>query len=238
MRKVVIIGATSGIGRELAMIYAAKGYLVGATGRRLEMLLSLQKKFPARIIIAPFDVTGKENIIHLQRLIEKLDGLDILLYNSGYGELSKDLDWDIEKQTTDINVNGFVEIVCYAFNYFKNQGHGQIACTSSVSSTRGNPHNPAYSASKAYESIYMEGLFLKAHKLKANIIITDIQPGFVDTGMAKGKGIFWMSKPKEAAMQIFKAIEAKKRKAYITRRWWIIAKVMKWMPMWIYKRIV
>ena len=238
MRKIIIIGATSGIGRELAMLFASKGYKVGATGRRKDMLLSLQKKYPDNIVIAPFDVTGKENILSLQRLIEKLGGIDILMYNSGFGEVSKDLDWDIEKQTTDINVNGFVEIVCYAFNYFKNQGYGQIACTSSVASIRGNPHNPAYSASKAFESIYMEGLFLKAYKLKADITITDIQPGFVDTGMAKGKGIFWMSKPSVAALQIYHAIEAKKRKAYITRRWWIIAKLMKWMPMFIYKRIV
>ena len=85
-KKVIIIGATSGIGRELATIYATQGYFVGISGRRNELLLSLQNKFPKNIVIECFDVTQKENIPHLQSLIQKLDGLDILIYNSGYGE--------------------------------------------------------------------------------------------------------------------------------------------------------
>jgi len=63
--------------------------------------------------------------------------LDILIYNSGYGDISEELDWDIEKRTTDVNVNGFIEITCYGFNYLVNQGHGKIACTSSIASIRG-----------------------------------------------------------------------------------------------------
>jgi short-subunit dehydrogenase len=243
MQKVIIIGATSGIGKELATIYAGKGYFVGITGRRNELLISLQNKFPKNIVTECFDVTEKENIPHLQNLIQKLDGLDILIYNSGVGDVSKELDWDIEKRTTEVNVNGFVEIVCYAFNYLVNQGHGQIACTSSIASIRGNSHAPAYSASKAYESIYMEGLYFKSKKLtdprgsRLNIAITDIQPGFVDTGLAIGKGKFWVATPQKAAIQIFYAIKNKKKKAYITKRWWIIAKLLKWMPDFLYKEI-
>lgn len=235
--KVIIIGATSGIGRELATIYAKKGYFVGITGRRNELLLSLQNKFPKNIVTECFDVTQKENIPHLQTLIQKLDGLDILIYNSGYGDVSKTLDWDIEKRTTDVNVNGFVEIICYAFNYLVNQGYGQIACTSSIASTHGNSMAPAYSASKAFESIYMEGLYYKAKKLKKNIVITDIQPGFVDTGLAKGNGKFWIATPQKAAMQMYQAIKKKRKRAYITKRWWIIATLLKWMPDFLYKKI-
>ncbi|MDQ6756195.1 MAG: SDR family NAD(P)-dependent oxidoreductase [Bacteroidota bacterium] len=233
--KVIIIGATSGIGRELATIYAKNGYFVGITGRRNELLLSLQNKFPKNIVTECFDVTQKENIPHLQSLIQKLDGVNILIYNSGYGDVSNDLEWDIEKHTTDVNVNGFVEIVCYAFNYFVNQGHGQIACTSSIASIRGNSHAPAYSASKAFEGIYMEGLYFKAKKLKKNIAITDIQPGFVDTGLAKG-GKFWIATPQKAAQQMYDAIKRKKKRAYITKRWWIVATLLKWLPNFIIKR--
>ena len=235
--KVIIIGATSGIGTELATIYANKGYFVGITGRRNELLLSLQNKFPKNIVTECFDVTQKENIPHLQTLIQKLDGLDILIYNSGYGDISKTLDGEIEKHTTDVNVNGFVEIVCYAFNYFVNQGHGQIACNSSVASIRGNSMAPAYSASKAFESIYMEGLWLKAKKLKKEVSVTDIQPGFVDTGLAKGKGKFWIAPPQKAAMQIYQAIKKKKKRTYVTKRWWIIAKLLKWMPDFLLSKI-
>lgn len=234
--KVIVIGATSGIGRELASLFAEKKYLVGITGRRNELLLSLQKKFPKNVVTECFDVTGNENIPHLQGLIQKMDGLDILVYNSGYGDTSDELDWDIEKRTTDVNVNGFVEIVCYAFNYLMNQGYGQIACTSSVAAVRGNGQAPAYSASKAFESTYMEGLYIKARKSRKDIWITDLQPGFVDTGLAKG-GKFWIAPVEVAARQMFRSILAKKKKAFITRRWWIIAWILKWIPVSILKRI-
>ena len=235
-KKVIIIGATSGIGKELAILYAMQNYFVGITGRRNEVLLSLQKKFPKNIVIECFDVTGKENIPHLQSLIQKLDGLDILVYNSGVGDVSSELDWDIEKRTTEVNVNGFVEIICYAFNYLANQGYGQLACTSSIASIRGNSHAPAYSASKAYESNYMEGLYFKAKKLNTEIAVTDIQPGFVDTGLAIGDGKFWVATPQKAALQIYNAILKKRKKAYITKRWWIIAKLLPWIPDFIYKK--
>jgi short-subunit dehydrogenase len=237
MKKVIIIGATSGIGRGLAKLYAADNYLVGATGRREELLLSLQAEFPKKIITACFDVTGNDTVVQLQSLIDKLGGLDLLLYNSGYGEPSETLDWNIDKQTVDINVNGFIAIVNFTFNYFAQQGHGQIAATSSIAVIRGNSWAPAYSASKAFISTYCEGLSMKVYKMKANIIITDIQPGFIKTKMAKGNGQFWVAPVDKAVAQIFSAIQHKKRKVYITKRWWLIAKLMRLMPYWLYKRI-
>jgi short-subunit dehydrogenase len=237
MKKVIIIGATSGIGRGLAKLYAADNYLVGATGRREELLLSLQTEFPQKIITACFDVTSDDSITQLQSLIHKLGGLDLLLYNSGYGEPSETLDWAIDKQTIDINVNGFTAIVNFAFNYFVQQGHGQIAATSSIAAIRGNSWAPAYSASKAFISTYCEGLNMKAYKMKVDIIITDIQPGFIKTKMAKGNGQFWVAPVDKAVAQIFSAIQRKKRKAYITKRWWLIAKLMRLIPYWLYKKI-
>ena len=232
-RKVIIIGATSGIGRELAKIYARNGFQVGISGRRKELLDSLQKKFSKNIVTECFDVTGKENILHLRNMIEKLDGVDIVIYNAGYGEISATLDWDIEKQTTDVNVNGFVEIVCYAFNYFANQGYGHIASTSSIASVRGSGDAPAYNASKAFESNYMEGLYLKAKKQKLNISITDIQPGFVNTAMAKGDKKFWVVSAQKAAQQIFNAIKKKKKRVYVTKRWWLIAVLFKYFSRFV-----
>ena len=235
-KKVIIIGATSGIGKELATIYARKGYFVGITGRRNELLIALQKKFPKNIVTECFDVTQKENIPHLQSLIQKLNGLDIIIYNSGYGEISKALDWDIEKHTTDVNVNGFVEIVCYAFNYLVNQGHGQIACTSSIASIRGNSMAPAYSASKAFESNYLEGLWVKAKKIKKNISVTDIQPGYVATQLSQGSNKFWEASQQKAAQQIYTSISRKKKRIYITKRWWLVAKLLKWLPDFLLSR--
>jgi short-subunit dehydrogenase len=242
MQRVIIIGATSGIGKELAKLYTQHGNRVGITGRRQELLDTLQHEFPEQISTECFDVTGPYNIPHLESLINKLGGLDVLIYSSGFGDASKTLDWEIEKRTTLTNVNGFVEIVAYAFNYFVNQGHGQIAGISSIASIRGNSAAPAYSASKAYMSTYLEGLNVKAKKIrnasgiKPDIAITDIQPGFVDTKLAKSKMLFWVAPVEKAAKQIYRAIMEKRRRVYITRRWAIIAWLVRGLPYFIYKR--
>jgi len=111
----------------------------------------------------------------------------------------------------------------------------------SIAAIRENSQAPAYSASKAYMSTYMAGLYLKARKIKKrdpgiDVTITDIQPGFVNTKMATGKGRFWEAPLEKAARQIFKAIQKKKRKVYITRRWVLIAWLLKWMPHFLIKR--
>jgi short-subunit dehydrogenase len=243
MKKVIIIGATSGIGRELVKLYAASGALVGATGRREDLLYTLQLEYPNNILTECFDVTSQQNIAHLELLITKMNGVDLLVYNAGYGETSDMLDWEIDKKTVNTNVNGFLTLVNYMFNYFEHQGYGHIAATSSIASIRGSSRAPAYSASKAFMSNYMEGLYIKAKKRNVSgnaekkIVITDIQPGFVRTKMAKGYGQFWVAPVKKAASQIFTALEHKKWRVYITHRWWLIAKLMKWMPDFIYNRI-
>jgi short-subunit dehydrogenase len=236
-KKIIIIGASSGIGKELAILYAQAGCRVGISGRRAALLDELKDLFPNQIETTVFDVMGSENILHLQQLIQKLDGLDLLIYNAGYGDVSPELDWDIDKTTILTNVNGFVEMVNFTFNYFKKQGYGQIAATSSIASLAGNHFAPAYSASKAFMSNYMEGIYLKAKKLKLRISITDIQPGFVKTKMAKGPGRFWEAPAAKAAKQMMDAIEAKKFRVYITKRWWLIAQLIKLLPGWLYRRM-
>jgi short-subunit dehydrogenase len=236
MQKIIIIGASSGIGLELAKMFAENGNHVGVTGRRCALLEKLAEEFPSEIFAECFDVRGDQNILHVESLIKKINGLDLLIYNSGYGEVSQTLDWKIDKQTVETNVNGFIEIVNYVFNYFAKQGHGQIAATSSIGSIRGNSWAPAYSASKAFMSIYMEGLHMKARKMKLDIAITDIQPGFVKTKMAKGNKQFWVVPVPKAVNQIFNAIKNKKRRVYVSKRWGLIAWAMKWVPYWLYKK--
>ena len=236
-KRVIIIGATSGIGRRIAEHYAKKGCLVGISGRRKHLLDEIEQQFPTQIVTECFDVTGIENIPHLEALVSKLGGLDILVISAGTGEVSKELDWEIDKKTVATNVNGFVEIANWGFNYFAKQGHGSLAVISSIASYRGNSWAPAYSASKAFQSNYFEGLTIKAKRMKLDINVTSIVPGFVNSKMAKGNKKFWVVPVDKAAKQIIRAIQMKKRKVYISQRWWIIAKIMKWMPYWLYSKL-
>jgi short-subunit dehydrogenase len=236
-KKVIIIGATSGLGKALALLYAGAGCTVGITGRRETLLQEVKQQYPAQIVTACFDVCGNDNMAHLNNLIEQLGGLDLLIYNAGYGEPGNDLNWELDKLTYETNVKGFIELVNYTFNYFVQQGKGHIAATSSIAAYRGNSQAPAYSASKAFMSVYMEGLHIKSIKNKFNIAITDIQPGFLATKMAKADKQFWVVPVDKAAQQIVNGIEKKKWRLYVSHRWWIIAILMKWMPDWIYHKI-
>jgi short-subunit dehydrogenase len=234
--KIIIIGATSGIGRELAQQYLALGHTVAVTGRREALLLGLKKQHAA-LYTGCFDVQADNAIERVQSLIAEMAGLDLLIYSAGYGDPSTALVAETEIDSTATNVMGFVTIATYTFNYFLQQGHGQLAVISSVAALRGNSWTPAYSASKAYVSIYAEGLNIKARKLRANIVVTDIRPGFVKTKMAKSNGQFWVAPVDKAVRQIIAAITAKKRVAYITKRWALIAYILKRLPYWVYRRI-
>lgn len=233
----IIIGSTSGIGRKMAELYLEKGHKVGVTGRRMELLQQIQQQKPQQVEYECFDVTGNENVIHLESLVKKLGGLDILIISAGTGEPSKELSWEIDKKTVDTNVNGFIEIANWAFNYFLKQGHGHLATISSIAAIRGGSWAPAYNASKSFQSNYFEGLAIKVKRLKKDITVTCIEPGFVNTKMAKGNKRFWMVQVDKAARQIIRGIDKKKRKVYISRRWFLIAKLLKWTPFWLYRKI-
>lgn len=237
MKRIIIIGASSGIGKKMASILALQGNLVAITGRRNKLLEELRRSFSGRIITSCFDITKDNNPQHLESLVKRLGGLDILVISAGTGEPSKKLSWEIDKATVDTNVNGFIEIANWAFNYFARQDHGQLVTISSIAAIRGGSWAPAYNASKAFQSSYFEGLSVKAKKMQKNVSVTCIEPGFVDTKMAKSDGIFWLVPVDKAAKQIIRAIEKKKRKVYISRRWWIIAKLLKYAPFWLYRKI-
>jgi short-subunit dehydrogenase len=236
-QKIIIVGATSGIGRKMTELYAERGNIIGITGRRLDLLQQIKQQFPQQLEYECFDVTGKENISHLEILINKLGGLDILVISAGTGEVSKELNWEIDKKTVETNVNGFIEIANWTFNFFVRQGYGQLATISSIAAARGNSWAPAYSASKAFQSNYFEALAFKAKKIKKDIAVTCIEPGFVKTKMAQSEKLFWVVPVDKAARQIIMAITKRKRKAYISRRWWIIARLLRWIPFSVLKRL-
>lgn len=238
MKKAIIIGATSGIGKQLALLLADKNYIVGITGRRKNLLEELKIQRPDNFIISDFDITDSSIVREkLEELVITLGNVDLLVLSSGTGDINENLDFNIEKKTLDVNVVGFTEVADWAINYFQKQQKGHLVAITSIAGIRGSRHAPAYNASKAFQIIYLEGLRQKVTKLKLPIFVTDIRPGFVDTEMAKGNGKFWVASPQKAAKQILKAIQHKRSVTYVTRRWRLVAKLVQLIPGWIYRMI-
>lgn len=238
MKKIIIIGATSGIGRGLAEQYAQEDYLIGITGRRENLLKDICALDKDKLFSQVCDITHTENCISsLETLVREMGGMDILIICAGTGEVNPELSYQLEEPTLLTNVVGFTNIADWGFRYFEQQKSGHLVAISSVGGTRGSGVAPAYNASKAYQINYMEGLRQKATKLRYPIYTTDIRPGFVDTAMAKGEGLFWITPVDKAVKQIKKAIHKKKKVAYISRRWKYVAVLFRNLPSAIYCRM-
>ncbi|NPA67373.1 MAG: SDR family NAD(P)-dependent oxidoreductase [Chlorobi bacterium] len=237
MKNAIVIGASSGIGKELALILAENGCKTIITGRRKEKLEELKRLNPDNFIVKSFDITTEDGNKELSEITEKTEKLDLLVLSAGTGDINEKLDYETENRINLLNVIAFTNVMNRFYKFFEKQGYGHITVISSIAGLRGNRYTPAYNASKAYQINYLEGLRQKAVKSGKKIFITDVRPGFVDTEMAKGDKLFWVSPPQKAARQIFRAIKNKKDVAYITKRWRLIATILKIMPGFLYKRL-
>ena len=240
MPNAIVFGATSGIGKQLAEFLILDGYKVAVTGRRLELLKEIKSNNPQNYVIKQNDVQNIEQLETVfNELVNELGSIDLIIHSSGIGYENPDLDWNKEYDTVKTNVVGATRIYDLAFNLFKEQGFGHLVAISSIASLRGSRGAPAYFASKAYQVNYLESLYLKAKEVEGGkVYITDVRPGFVDTNMALGDGIFWMASLDKASKQIYKAIKSKKRRVYISKRWNLIAWVLKIVPSWLMKKVM
>lgn len=234
----IIVGGTSGIGKALAELLTRNGYRVGVTGRRTELLDEMQKQNGANMICRQMDVDCPETASQsLEALISDLGDVDLIVVSAGTGVINSELAWEPEAVTIDTNVTGFAAMATTALKYFLKRGKGHLVGISSVAALRGSSDAPAYNASKAFVCNYLEGLRIKAMKSGKPIFVTDILPGFVATRMAQGEGLFWVATPEKAAMQIFAAIRARRRRAFITRRWRFIAFLLRFMPDFLMEKL-
>jgi short-subunit dehydrogenase len=238
MKKAIIIGASSGIGRELSRIMARDGFMVGLVARRVQLLNNINNEFPKSTFIKQIDINDYKNaILGVNDLINKMGGVDIFVISAGIGFLNKELQLENEIKTIDTNITGFTAMANVAFRHFTEKKQGHLVVITSIAAIRGARQCPAYNASKAFQSNYIEGLRQNVFHLNLPITITEIRPGFVDTAMAQGDNLFWVASPQEAAKQIYNNILRKNELAYITRRWRLIAWLFRLVPMWIHKRM-
>jgi len=238
-RTAIIIGASSGIGRALAKVLASNGYDVGIAARRLDLLDSLANEIgTTTTVVKAIDVSKPaEAMQSLRDLIADMQDVELFVISAGTGLINPTLEWQPEHETIAVNVSGFAAMANVAVAHLQARGSGCLVGISSIAALVGNPHAPAYDASKAFMSNYLQGLRYRFAKLRLPVVVTDVQPGFVDTAMAKADKTFWMASPEKAAAQIFAAIQKRKPHVYVTRRWRLVAWLMKAMPNWLMARL-
>ena len=241
-QRIVIIGASSGLGKEITSQFAQMGWTIGIAARRIDALKELQQQFPESIVATEqIDVTSADAGEKLLSLIENIGGIDTLLLASGIGSQNPSLEIDIELNTVKTNTLGFTHIVDTAFNYFRNRSNdetpGQIAVISSIAGTMGLGIAPSYSATKRYQRHYIDALEQLAHFEKVNVKFTDIRPGFVDTPLLNNCRKFPMLMSVEyATPRIVKAILRRKRVSIIDWRWRIVVAFWHLFPRCIWRR--
>ena len=238
MKRAIIIGATSGIGQEVAKTLLLEGWKLGVAGRRRFSLEIFQHIAPDQIEIEELDITQEEATDKLQILINKLGGMDLFLLSSGIGYQNINLDSKIELDTARTNVEGFIRMVDSAFTYFKENGGGHLAVISSIAGTKGLGVAPAYSATKRFQNTYIDALEQLVHLQRLNIYFTDIRPGFVATALLNdGKHYPMLMKADKVGYNIVKAIKRKQRVAIIDTRYRILVFFWQMIPQWIWKRM-
>lgn len=202
MKRAIVIGASSGIGQEVAMLLMKEGWTVGVAARREDKLKAL-----GATAFEPIDVTKEDATERLQSLISRLGGMDLFFYASGIGKQNRELEEDIELATMQTNGLGFTRMIGEAYRYFAKQGHGHIAAITSIAGTKGLGPSPSYSATKAMQNVYLQALEQQANARGLNIHFTDIRPGFVDTPLLTGDFHYpMMLKPEKVAKEIITAI--------------------------------
>lgn len=231
MKKAIVMGASSGIGLEVARLLKQQGWTVGVAARRVELLTEFEAS-------AQIDVTSEDAGQKLRQLIEKTGGMDLYFHASGIGHQNRTLEADIELSTIKTNALGFTRMIGEAYRYFAEQGHGHIAAISSIAGTKGLGPAPAYSATKALQNVYLQALEQQAHQRGLDIAITDIRPGFVDTALLAGDFRYpLMLKPERVAREIVASINRKRHIRVIDWKYRILTPLWRSLPRWVWRRL-
>jgi NADP-dependent 3-hydroxy acid dehydrogenase YdfG len=233
MSKAIILGASSGIGLEVARLFIQRGWTVGVAARRLNLLQTI-----GAADVEQIDVTSADAPEKLMQLVDRLGGMDLFFYASGIGKQNRELTPDIELATVETNGLGFTRMIGCAYRYFAQQGRGHIAAITSIAGTKGLGPAPAYSATKAMQNVYLQALEQQANARKLDIRFTDIRPGFVDTALLSGTFHYpMMLKPQAVAREIVSAIEHHKHIRVIDWKYRILTAVWRRIPRCIWRRI-
>lgn len=232
-KKAIVIGASSGIGFEVAKLLVGAGWTVGVGARRVERMQQI-----GAVAVEQIDVTESNATAALQQLIDKTGGMDLFFYASGIGKQNRELHEDIELATMQTNALGFTRMIGAAYRYFALQGSGHIAAITSIAGTKGLGPAPAYSATKAMQTTYLQALEQQANKRRLDIRITDIRPGFVDTALLSGDVRYpMMLRPERVAKEIVAAINQQNHVRIIDWKYRILTAFWRRIPRFVWRRM-
>lgn len=237
MKKAIIIGATSGIGLEVARQLHGEGVAIGIAGRREDRLKAIAADLGEDVTIQPLDVTKDDAAKRFNAMADTMGGVDTVFLVAGVGSQNKALDPEIEIATARTNVEGFTRMICTAFNYLKANRGGHIVAVSSIAGTKGLGVAPAYSATKRFQNTYIQCLAQLSHMTGANVTFTDIRPGFVDTDLLRSGSYPLLMKPENVARSIVKAARTRKRTATIDWRYRLLVAAWRLIPDCIWERL-
>ncbi|MGH9242640.1 MAG: SDR family NAD(P)-dependent oxidoreductase, partial [Vicinamibacterales bacterium] len=232
-RTAVIVGASSGIGEALAHELSRAGWHLALLARRLDRLAVLRETLGSDTVVRALDVAQPDAAATFEHLLEELGGVDLVIISAGTGHNNPGLRWELDAETVTVNVLGFMALAHVAMHHFMKRGRGHLVGITSIAALRGNAA-AAYAASKAFQSVYLDGLRDLAGQSGHPIAVTEIQPGAVDTAMLKpsrplpaiAKWLF-VASPEKAARQILRAIQKRRTHAYITKRYAPVALILK-----------
>ena len=231
MKRAIVVGASSGIGHEVARLLKERGWTVGVAARRLELLGDFEHA-------AQIDVNSEEARRQLLALIERVGGMDLYFHASGIGKQNPELQEDIELRTVETNAVGFTRMVGTAYRYMASHGGGHIAVISSIAGTKGLGPAPSYSATKALQNTYIQALEQLSNTRKLNIRFTDIRPGFVATDLLNdGNSYPLLLNKVKVAEDIVRSIERRRHVRIVDWRWRIITALWRRIPRCIWRRL-
>jgi len=237
MKRAIIVGASSGIGREVSKILLADGWRIGVAARREDKLQELKSINKDMVEVERIDVTADDAPQRLLTLIENLGGIELFFYASGVGKQNYELDASTEADTVNVNAKGFTLMVDTAFNYMAKGSGGHIAVISSIAGTKGLGAAPSYSATKAYQNMYIEALEQLANMRRLNITFTDIRPGFVDTPLLAGGHYPMLLNKTKVAHSIIKAIYSRHHVVTIDWRYRTLVFFWRMIPRWLWRQL-
>ncbi len=235
-KRIVVVGATSGIGLDVARLFISRSWFVGVAGRNTQMLDALKQENPSQVYTAVIDITHSDAPERLSHLIEEMSGMDVYFHSSGIGYNNPQLDETKELDTLRTNGEGFTRMIGAAYRYFRLRKKGQIVAISSVAATRGMGSAPAYSATKRFQMHYLQSIRQLATTDSLHLTVTEIRPGFVDTPLLRDGKYPMLMESKIVAQAIVKAVIRRKRLLTFDWRYRLLVAFWRMIPVRIWEK--